>query len=86
MNKQESAIDQKRRQPFQVESATGDLLAFGLLYDEGNCQVLWRNSIGYTAEQYHSITGMFGIEIGATVVRIIDKLPDSKTVNKRMIT
>lgn len=68
-------VDSKRRQPFEVCDDSGELLAMGLLYDDGNVQVLWRQSVGWTAEQFHSIANMFGIESGATTVRLLDSLP-----------
>ena len=68
-------MDSKRRQPFEVRSDSGELLAMGLLYDDGNVQVIWRASVGWTAEQYHSIAQMFGVEVGVTTIRLVDSLP-----------
>ena len=71
----EECMDAKRRQPFEVRNASEELLGYGLLYDDGNVQILWRRSIGWTAEQLHSIEKVFGIEEGATVVRVVETLP-----------
>lgn len=68
-------VDSKRRQPFEVRSDSGELLAMGVLYNDCNVQVLWRKSVGWTAEQYHTIAQMFGIEVGASVVCLVDSLP-----------
>ena len=45
----------KRRREFCLQDAAGETLARGVLYDEGNVQILWRVDIGWTAEQYASI-------------------------------
>ena len=62
--------DTKRRRTFKVyreirtvnenggELTLSDMVAHGVLYDEGNVQVLWRKDMGYTtftAEQYANI-------------------------------
>ena len=67
--------DEKRRQPFEVRDAAGKLLAMGVFYRDGNVQVLWRKSLGWTGEQHHSIANMFSVEDGATMVKLVDKLP-----------
>ena len=54
-------MDEKRRRYFYLESAEGERLAYGVLYDEGNVQVLWRVDHGYTAEQYSSLTTVLGL-------------------------
>ena len=68
-------MDSKRRQPFEVRSDGGELLAFGVYYRDGNVQVLWQKSIGWTGIQAHSIANMFGVEEGATVVALVETLP-----------
>ncbi len=40
---------------FHLESDSGVILATGVLYPQGNVQILWRIDIGYTAEQYSSL-------------------------------
>ena len=47
--------DTKRRRPFFLYDAYNNPKAYGILYDEGNVQILWRSDIGWTAEQYASI-------------------------------
>ena len=75
-------MDEKRRRPFTVyrkrvsHNACGGkvvlshMVASGLLYDEGNVQVLWRLDIGNTAEQYSNISQLFGIIEGANTITI----------------
>ena len=46
----------KRRREFALEDSTGKPLAKGVLYNEGNVQVLWRVDKGYTAEQYACVS------------------------------
>ena len=72
---QKEAIMKKRRRPFVVEDFVGTLVAMGVLYDDGNVQVLWRKSLGWTGEQYHSIAQMFGIEEAACAIRLVPELP-----------
>ena len=45
----------KRRRKFVLYDRYNYPKARGLLYDEGNVQILWRSDIGWTAEQYSSI-------------------------------
>ena len=45
----------KRRREFFLQDSFGYTLAHGVLYDEGNVQVLWRCDIGHTAEQYANV-------------------------------
>ncbi len=54
-------MDAKRRRYFHLENADGEKLVCGVLYDEGNVQVLWRADQGYTAEQYSSLTLVLGL-------------------------
>lgn len=68
-------MDAKRRQWFQCEGADGGILAFGVLYADGNVQLTWRRTIGYSAEQHHSIAQMFGVEEGVRAVRLVDGIP-----------
>ena len=67
--------NEKRRQPFEVRNDAGELLSMGVLYNDGNCQIFWRKSLGWAGEQHHSIANMFGIEEGATTVSLVDELP-----------
>ncbi len=75
-------MDTKRRRNFSLEDADGTKLATGVLYDEGNVQVLWRTDIGYTAEQYASLNLILDLMPGVVVLRLQDtevtpNLPDS---------
>ena len=63
-------MDTKRRRYFQLEDADGNTLANGVLYDEGNVQVLWRIDCGYTAEQYASLNLILDLMPGVTALRL----------------
>ncbi len=63
-------MDIKRRRYFHLEDADGKQLANGVLYDEGNVQVLWRVDRGYTAEQYASLNLVLDLMPGITVLRL----------------
>lgn len=65
-------MDEKRRRSFQLEDGKGNKLASGVIYDEGNVQVLWRVDCGYTAEQYASLNPILDLMPGVTVLRLID--------------
>lgn len=65
-------MDTKRRRFFHLENANGKELANGLLYDEGNVQVLWRIDRGYTAEQYASVNLVLDLIPGVKVLRLED--------------
>ena len=65
-------MDTKRRRFFHLENANGKELANGILYDEGNVQVLWRIDRGYTAEQYASVNLVLDLIPGVTVLRFED--------------
>ena len=62
-------MDAKRRRYFHLENADGEKLVYGVLYDEGNVQVLWRTDTGYTAEQYSSLTPVLGLMADIAVLR-----------------
>ena len=62
-------MDAKRRRYFHLENADGEKLVYGVLYDEGNVQVLWRADSGYTAEQYSSITLVLNLMADIVVLR-----------------
>ena len=65
-------MDMKRRRFFHLEDADGKKLANGILYDEGNVQVLWRIDRGYTAEQYASVSLVLDLIPGIMVLRLED--------------
>ena len=65
-------MDEKRRRSFQLEDNKGNKLATGVIYDEGNVQVLWRVDCGYTAEQYASLNPILDLMPGVAVLRLID--------------
>lgn len=68
--KRKRKMDTKRRVEWQLEDVDGRILASGVLYDEGNVQVLWRVDRGYTAEQYASASLLFGLMTGVAVLRV----------------
>ena len=63
-------MDAKRRRYFHLENADGKRLAYGVLYDEGNVQILWRDDCGHTAEQYASINLVLDLVPGISVLRL----------------
>lgn len=65
-------MDEKRRRSFQLEDDKGNKLANGVIYDEGNVQVLWRIDCGYTAEQYASLNPILDLMPGVAVIRLIE--------------
>ena len=65
-------MDTKRRRYFHLENADGEKLAYGILYNEGNIQVLWRVDCGYTAEQYASLNFVLDLMPGVSVLRFED--------------
>ena len=71
-------MDIKRRRYFHLEGADGKELASGVLYDEGNVQVLWRVDRGYTAEQYASLNLILDLMPGITVLRLEDTESESE--------
>ena len=65
-------MDTKRRRCFQLEDQEGNILASGIIYDEGNVQVLWRVDCGYTAEQYASLNPILDLMPGVVLLRLTD--------------
>ena len=69
-------MDTKRRRCFQLEDDKGNILASGVIYDEGNVQVLWRVDCGYTAEQYASLNPILDLMSGVVLLRLIESDPN----------
>ena len=65
-------MDTKERRHIEVQDINERLLAFGVLYQEGNVQLHWRTSIGWTAEQFQSIAPLLGIEPNACILIVTD--------------
>ena len=66
-------MDTKRRRKFvgYIQTCESKSKACeGLLYDEGNVQVLWRSDIGWTAEQFDSVARVFDLLPGLNRVDI----------------
>ena len=57
------AKDTKRRQIWRAYSRE-TLVAEGIVYDQGNIQVLWRADIGWTGQQYASTAHIRGLMKG----------------------
>ena len=53
-----------------MEDVEGNMLASGVLYNEGNVQVLWRVDRGYTAEQYASVCQLLGLMPGVAWLHV----------------
>ena len=66
-------MNTKRRREFQLRDKNGNMLARGILYDEGNCQVLWRKDTGWTAEQYATLNPMIDLMPNVTTIKLIEK-------------
>ena len=62
-------MDSKRRRKFFLYDKQNYPKAMGLLYDEGNVQVLWRSDSGWTAEQYASIALVLDLMPGVKGLR-----------------
>ena len=62
----------KRRRKFFLYDDQNYPKAFGLLYDEGNVQVLWRSDIGWTAQQYSSIATILELMPGITTLKFVE--------------
>lgn len=71
-------MDTKRRRYFHLENTDGERLAYGVLYDEGNVQLLWRADCGYTAEQYSSLTLVLGLMKDVAVLRFEDSTAENE--------
>lgn len=72
---------EKQRRPFICEDKEGHILAFGVLYREGNVQVYWRASLGWTMEQFCSISNILSIEQGIHTLKFDVELPNEKTLS-----
>ncbi len=74
-------MDAKRRRYFHLENVNAERLAYGVLYDEGNVQILWRTDQGYTAEQYSSLTLALGMMKDIAVLRFEDNRRKNKNTS-----
>lgn len=77
-------MDVKRRRSFQLEDVDGNKLASGIIYDEGNVQVLWRTDFGYTAEQYSSLHLIIDLIPGIVVLRMEDT--EDKVIQENVLS
>jgi hypothetical protein len=65
-------VDTKRRRKFFLYDQYNYPKAMGLLYNEGNVQILWRSDIGWTGEQYNDIRLVLDIREGITQLKFQD--------------
>ena len=65
-------MDTKRRRKFFLYDDYNNPKAMGVLYDEGNVQVLWRSDIGWTGELYSNIGLVLDIRPDITQLRFGD--------------
>ena len=63
---------QKRRRQFTLLNEEFDALARGVLYDEGNVQILWREDIGDCGEQYASVALVLDLVPGIVYLKMVD--------------
>ena len=60
-----SKTDNKQRRYFSLNQRD-KILAHGVLYRDGNVQILYRADCGWTGEQYQSIANVIGLMPGIT--------------------
>ena len=65
-------MDQKKRRPFTIEKWYGKVVGRGVMYEQGNVQILWLSDRGWTGVQYSNLGNVVGILEGATVIRLED--------------
>ena len=68
-------MDTKRRRSFYIYKSHKDFerlnwFARGLLYDEGNVQVLWREDVGHCAEQYSDLLNALAIAGSTPILEV----------------
>ena len=51
----------KKRRPFVLKDAAGNKIAQGVVYEQGNVQVLWREDLGWGGEQYYSLANVLDL-------------------------
>ena len=57
----EQVKDTKVRRPFTLRANMNVILAKGVVYEQGNVQVLWRQDIGWCGEQYQSTANLLDL-------------------------
>ena len=53
--------NQKNRRPFTLKDSHGITIASGVVYDQGNVQVLWREDLGWGGEQYQTTANILNL-------------------------
>ena len=59
MNK--AVKDGKVRRPFTLRDVDNEVLARGVVYEQGNVQVLWRTDLGWGGEQYNTTANILDL-------------------------
>ena len=59
MKKQQD--NSKRRRRFSLRNKFGDIIAHGVIYDQGNVQVLWRQDTGWGGEQIQTTANLLNL-------------------------
>ena len=62
-------MNNKRRRPFTLRNAHGIIIAEGIVYDQGNVQILWSKIHGWTGQQYQ------------TTANVLDLIPGVRSFN-----
>ena len=66
----------KVRRRIELKNEASELVASGVLYTEGNVQILWRQDIGDTGEQFNTIANLIGLCDAVSIH--VDPCPDVK--------
>ena len=53
--------NEKKRRPFSLRNKYGVMVATGVVYDQGNVQVLWRKDLGWGGEQYQTTANILNL-------------------------
>lgn len=64
-------MDNKKRRYFYLEDTHENILAKGVMYTEYNVQILWREDIGWTGEQYSNIALVLNLMPGVCLLRMV---------------
>ena len=51
----------KRRRAFSLRNIKNEVIAHGVIYDQGNVQVLWREDLGWGGEQIQTTANLLNM-------------------------
>ena len=51
----------KRRRAFSLRNIKNEVIAHGVIYDQGNVQVLWREDLGWGGEQINTTANLLNM-------------------------